>query len=442
MNIRAGDKMKPFMQEFIAGFILIMVLVVFTVGGLSNLHDAQELVAGLILLATLIVFTLGKSPVFRVDRAGMSIIGASLMTAFGILSIDEAVQAIDAKTIVVLFSLMVVVSNLKLAGFFTYIGKLVFTHIHSGKTLLLAVTFMSGILSSIVINDIVCLLFTPVVIMICLKVKVNPVPYLLAVAMASNIGSACTFIGNPQNVLIGSLSKVPAGEYFLSAAPISFLGLIMLYLAISFKYGKDLSVRFNFESDNNSIIHKYLLSKTIIVLALVIIFYLVGFDLSLTASFGAAFLLINARIKPERVYEDIDFNLLIMFIGLFIIIAGVEKSGLLELINSFLPPEYMKEIPLFSVMAIILSNIVSNVPAVLLLRYYIPVDEQILWQALALLSTIAGNLTVFGSIANLIVIEIAKKQGIKITSRQYLKIGFPLTILLSIISIVWFEFIN
>lgn len=301
---------------------------------------------------------------------------------------------------------------------------------------------MSGILSSIVINDIVCLLFTPVVIMICLKVKVNPIPYLLAVAMASNIGSACTFIGNPQNVLIGSLSQVPAREYFLSAAPISFLGLIMLYLAISFKYKNDLSVSFEYKSDNNSIIHKYLLSKTIIVLALVIVFYLVGFDLSLTASFGAAFLLINARIKPERVYEDIDFNLLIMFIGLFIIIAGVEKSGLLDLINSFLPPEYMKEIPLFSVMAIVLSNIVSNVPAVLLLRYYIPVDEQILWQALALLSTIAGNLTVFGSIANLIVIEIAKKQGIKVTSNQYLKIGFPLTILLSIISIIWFEFIN
>ena len=131
--------------------------------------------AGLILLDTLIVFTLGKSPVFRVDRAGMSIIGASLMTAFGILSLEEAVQAIDAKTIVVLFSLMVVVSNLKLAGFFTYIGKVVFTHIHTGKTLLLAVIFMSGILSSIVINDIVCLLFTPVVIMICLKVKVNPI---------------------------------------------------------------------------------------------------------------------------------------------------------------------------------------------------------------------------------------------------------------------------
>lgn len=99
----------------------------------------------------------------------------------------------------------------------------------------------------------------------------------------------------------------------------------MLYLAISFKYKNDLSVSFEYKSDNNSIIHKYLLSKTIIVLALVIVFYLVGFDLSLTASFGAAFLLINARIKPERVYEDIDFNLLIMFIGLFIIIAGVEK---------------------------------------------------------------------------------------------------------------------
>lgn len=434
--------MKSFIQEFIVGFILVMILIIFTIDGVSNIHDVQELVAGVILLATLIVFTLGKSPIFRVDRAGISIIGASLMTGFGILSIDEAVQAIDVKTIVVLFSLMVVVSNLKLAWFFTYIGKVVFTHIHTGKALLLAVIFISGGLSSIVINDIVCLLFTPIIIMICLKVKVNAIPYLLAIAMASNIGSACTFIGNPQNVLIGNLSQVSAVTYFLSTVPISFLGLIILYLIIVFKYNKDLSLNFNYNNDNNSVVHKYLLSKTIIVLALIIIFYLLGFDLSLTASLGAAFLLINVRIKPNRVYEDIDFNLLIMFIGLFIIIAGVEKSGLLDLINSFLPSEYMKDITIFSIMAIILSNIVSNVPAVLLLRYYISIDEQILWQILALLSTIAGNLTVFGSIANLIVIEIAKKHGIKIKSNQYFKIGFPLTILLSIISILWFNFIK
>ena len=187
--------MKLFIPEFIAGAFLVAVLGIITAGGLENLHDVQEITAGIILLATLIVFTLGKSPVFRVDRAGMSIIGASLMTAFGILSIEEAVQSIDAQTIVVLFSLMVIVSNLKLAGFFAYVGRLIFVHIHSGKMLLLSVIAIAGLLSSVVINDIVCLLFTPIVIMICLQVKVNPVPYLLAVAMSSNIGSACTFSG-------------------------------------------------------------------------------------------------------------------------------------------------------------------------------------------------------------------------------------------------------
>lgn len=434
--------MKPFIPEFIAGAFLVAVLGIITTGGLENLHDVQEITAGIILLATLIVFTLGKSPVFRVDRAGMSIIGASLMTAFGILSIEEAVQSIDAQTIVVLFSLMVIVSNLKLAGFFAYVGRLIFVHIHSGKTLLLSVIAIAGLLSSVVINDIVCLLFTPIVIMICLQVKVNPVPYLLAVAMSSNIGSACTFIGNPQNVLIGSLSQVPAGEYFMAAAPLSFLGLALLYLALRLVYRRDLEVRFNYVNGENKNIHTYLLARTLIVLALVIIFYLLGVDLAVTASFGAAFLLINSRIKPERVYEDIDFNLLIMFIGLFVIIAGVDKSGLLVLINGFLPPEYMEQIPLFSLTAIALSNIVSNVPAVLLLRYYIPADGQVLWQALALMSTVAGNLTVFGSIANLIVLEIAKKQGIRISSGEYLKIGFPLTIVLSVISIGWFSAIR
>ncbi|WP_455631600.1 anion transporter [Megamonas sp.] len=436
--------LKPFVQEIAAGIVLIMLLAAFSTGQFSDLHDAQEIVAGIILLVTLIVFTLGKSPIFRVDRAGMAIVGASLMTGFGIMTIGEAVEAIDAETIVVLFSLMVVVGNLKLAGFFMYLGRLVFTHIHSCRTLLLAVIFLAGILSSVVINDIVCLLFTPVVIMICLKVKVNPVPYLLGVAMASNIGSACTFIGNPQNVLIGSLSGIPALDYFAIAAPLSLIGLILLYLFIRYTYRQDMEKTFTIETNETSslVIHKYLITKTLLVLAFVIIFYLLGLNLTLTASFGAAFLLINTRIKPERIYENIDFNLLIIFIGLFVIIAGVEKSGLLSLIYNFLPPQYMEEIPLFGIMAIVLSNIVSNVPAVLLLRYYIPADEQVLWQALALLSTIAGNLTVFGSIANLIVLEIAKKQGIKITSKQYLKIGFPLTVLLSAISIVWFEWMR
>lgn len=434
--------MKPFIQELLAGTVLVAILGLITAGGLTNLRDVQEGVAGIILLATLIVFTLGKSPVFRVDRAGMSIIGASLMTAFGILTIDEAVQSIDARTIVVLFSLMVIVSNLKLAGFFAYLGKTVFVHIHSGKVLLLSVILIAGGLSSVVINDIVCLLFTPIVIMICVKTGINPVPYLLAVAMSSNIGSACTFIGNPQNVLIGSLSQVPAGEYFAAAAPMSLLGLVLLYGALRLVYRRELSVRFDYVSEDRQIIHAYLLGKTLIVLALVILFYLFGVDLALTAGFGAAFLLINSRIKPERVYEDIDFNLLIMFIGLFIIIAGVDKSGLLVLINQFLPAEAMEQISLFSLTAVVLSNIVSNVPAVLLLRYYIPADGAILWQDLALMSTIAGNLTVFGSIANLIVLEIAKKQGIGISSREYLRIGFPLTVILSAISVLWFSAIR
>ena len=434
--------MKPYLQEIIAGVILLMILAVVSLNGLNTEQNVQEIIASIILLVTLVVFTLGKSPVFRVDRAGMSIIGASLMIGFGILTIEEAMQAIDAGTIIVLFSLMVVVSNLKLAGFFSYIGKLVFAHIHTGKTLLLTVIFMSGILSSIVINDIVCLLFTPVVIMICLNVKVNPVPYLLAIAMASNLGSACTFIGNPQNILIGNLSKISAGEYFMNTAILSFLGLLMLYMAIMFIYKRDLNVDFAYKAKYNKMIHKYLLAKTLLVLALIISFYLWGIDLSLTASLGAAFLLISTRIKPNRVYEDIDFNLLIMFIGLFIIMSGVEKSGLLNLINGYLSIEYMKEIPLFAVMSIILSNIVSNVPAVLLLKYYILPDEQILWQVLALFSTIAGNLTVFGSIANLIVLEVAKKQGIEISSKEYFKIGFPLTIILAIISVMWFSFLH
>ncbi len=404
------------------------------------MHDTwDKLLAGLILCGVLVIFTLGKSPVFRIDRAGASIIGAIALISFGILSFDDAVKFVDFKTIVILFSMMIIVANLKLAGFFELLGNVVLQKVSTKKGLLLAVIVSSGAMSAIAINDIVCLLFTPVVLMICRKGQCNPLPHLLGLATASNIGSAATLLGNPQNILIASLSGLSFASYSLTAVPIAVLGLAANYCIILFVYRDDLGGYIDrvFASEE-SLFHPYLIRKSLLVLCCVLSAYMLGCELVLAASLGAAFLLITRRVNPNKVYTSVDFNLLVMFTGLFVIVGGVEKSGLMTYVMDFLPQNQINTIGFFAFLTLVLSNIVSNVPAVLLLKFFVPAaDADSWWKALALFSTLAGNLTITGSIANLIVVEIAKRKGVVMAAREYIKVGLPLTIITTVLGIVW-----
>ena len=401
-------------------------------------YNAEMLWAGAILAAVLGIFTLGKSPIFRVDRAGAAIIGAVATVCLGILSYEDAMQAVDYKTIIILFSMMIVVANLKLAGFFELVGNSVCRRVKSKKQLLFAVIVSSGVMSALAINDIVCLLFTPVVLLICKRTQSNPLPYLLGVAMSSNIGSASTLLGNPQNILVGSLSGVSFYSYFSFASPVALAGLLATYLAIAFYCRKDLAGSFAAPTASDSNIHMYLVVKSLAVLLLILAGYMLGYDLALVSCLGGSALLITRRVKPNKVYTSVDFNLLVIFIGLFIIIAGVEKSGLLVFAFDRLSFTGFAGMGSFAAVTLILSNVVSNVPAVLLLKYLIPANNpDQWWKALALFSTLAGNLTIFGSIANLIVVEIAKRDNISISAWDYFKVGFPLTILTIMIGLFW-----
>jgi len=391
--------------------------------------------SGLILFATLLVFTIGKSPVFRVDRAGAAIIGGSLIVGFHILSFDEAIQTVDHRTIVVLFSMMVILANLKLAGFFEMVGSYLLKIVSSQWHLLLAVVCISGIFSAFCINDVVCLLFTPIVLLICRQVQCNPIPHLLATAMASNIGSASTIIGNPQNILISSLSGLNFISYFKAALPVSFIGLLLTYGIIGWCYRKDLHKKLHDHNPASDCTYdRFQIIKSLLTMAIVVIAFALGIDTATVASLGAAYLLITKRVNPENVYTIVDFNLLVMFVGLFVIVGGVEHSGLMNWFIGELSFIDFNNYGVFTTVTIILSNIVSNVPAILLLKFFIPDhDPGFWWTRLAIFSTLAGNLTITGSFANLIVVETAKHDGITIGFWDYLKVGFPLTIITALV---------
>ena len=399
--------------------------------------------AGMIMSAVLVIFTLGKSPLFRVDRAGAAIIGSVAMIGAGVLTFEEAGQAVEFRTIVILFSMMVVVANLKLAGFFDLLGNLIVDRVHSRRQLLAATIAVSGIASAVAINDIVCLLFTPVVLLICERTRCNPAPHLLGVAMASNIGSAATLLGNPQNILVGGLSGLSFLDYFSAAAPVATMGLACTYLALAWFYRRELAVAWTDQQPVIAAVHPYLVRKSLLTLAAILLAYIAGVELAMASAVGAAFLLITRRVNPNKVYTSIDFNLLIVFIGLFVIVAGVEISRLMVHILQLLSFGGFSRLSVFAVVTTIVSNIVSNVPAVLLLKFFIPATQpELWWKALALFSTLAGNLTITGSIANLIVVEIARRQHVEISARDYFVVGSPLTIVTTAIGVFWLKVFN
>jgi Na+/H+ antiporter NhaD/arsenite permease-like protein len=387
--------------------------------------------AATIFLGTYFVLALGRMPGFRVDRTGAAIIGASLMIAFNVLTLDEAYASIDHNTIILLFGMMIVVANLRLSGFFAAVSEWVVEHAHRPLTLLAAVIVVSGVFSAFFVNDTMCLVLTPLVLEIVLALRRNPVPYLLAVAMASNIGSVATITGNPQNMMIGVLSGISYRHFAAKLAPVAAIGLVLVFVLIAVAYRREFRRSDTVVLERRRIrVNRVLMWKSLAASALMILFFFIGWPIAKVAVVTGAMLLLTRRVNPEKIYHEIDFSLLALFIGLFIVIAGIEKTTLPSDALAFVSGYGLDRPAVLSAVAAVLSNLASNVPAVLVFKPLVPrlADPQRAWLVLAMASTLAGNLTVLGSVANLIVIQRAKRQA-TISFWAYFKVGLPLTII-------------
>jgi Na+/H+ antiporter NhaD/arsenite permease-like protein len=384
-----------------------------------------------IFLGTYIVIAVGSLPGFRVDRTGAAIIGASLMVGFNVLTMEEAFRAINFETVILLFGMMIVVANLRLSGFFSWVSERVVEHVHRPLPLLCAIVLVSGVFSAFFVNDTMCLVLTPLVLEIVTGLRRNPVPYLLAVCMAANIGSVATVTGNPQNMLIGTYSHIPYRTFASRLAPVGALGLIVTVLVIFLVYRREFMDWSPVEIPRRRVrVNRVLLWKSLIAAAAMIIFFFAGWPVSKVAIVTGAALLITRRVKPEKVYREIDWSLLALFVGLFIVIAGVEKTSLSYDLAALAARFRLDRVGVLSLFSAAISNLVSNVPAVLVFRPLILQlqDPSRAWLSLAMSSTLAGNLTLLGSIANLIVVERAR-HVVKISFLEYLKVGVPLTAL-------------
>jgi Na+/H+ antiporter NhaD/arsenite permease-like protein len=261
----------------------------------------------------------------------------------------------------------------------------------------------------------------------------------MAAATAANVGSVATLVGNPQNMLIGVSSGIGFNRFFVAMAPVAIGGLVLVTLVLFAVYRGALAPRaVEVGTAPARRVHRPLLRKSIVASILLVIALVAGMPVPLAALGAASVLLVTRRLKPARVFQEIDWSLLVFFSGLFVVTAAAERLGVTNAVFGWLQRSGTG-IPVLSVAAAVLSNIVSNVPAVLLLR---PVVEglarpEVGWLTLAMATTLAGNLTLLGSVANLIVAESAGHHGVQLSFREYLRGGVPITLLTLGWGILW-----
>lgn len=393
----------------------------------TALRDANVIVAYVIFGASYLVFAIGKFPGLKIDRPAAAIIGAVAMVAFRFVRPSDALRLIDFPTIVLLFSMMMIVGSLHLAGFFEWTTEAVLKHL-SPPAFLPAVIFTTGILSAFLVNDIVCLVMVPFVLKLTGRMRLQPLPFLLAVATASNIGSVATITGNPQNMLIGSYSDIHYRDFLAHLGPVALLGLLFDWLVLYQLFRPTLSTALPDESFSLPQIQLVSLWKPVLVVAAVVAGFFLGVPPAFASALGAAALLISRTIDSHKLYGEVDWGLLVFFVGLFVIVGGAENAGI---VNQFMLGARMLNLhrpAVFTLVTVFLSNVVSNVPAVMLLKSLVPsfLNPRTAWLLLAMASTLAGNLTITGSVANIIVVETAKPQ-MSIGFRQYFRAGLPVT---------------
>jgi Na+/H+ antiporter NhaD/arsenite permease-like protein len=390
--------------------------------------------------AALVVFTLtylaiaaGRVPWLSIDRPAAALLGAVMMVATGVLLPAEAGAAINGDTLGLLLGMMILAAYLAEAGFFRWASWRVIRAAGTPRSLLWGLTLTAGVLSAFLVNDTVCLLMTPLVVRIIDDADLPPLPYLLAIAFGSNAGSVATLTGNPQNMLVGTLSGISYPRFAAALALPAAASLLVVAAVLHWQFQARLPRRpLTNQAFPEPPLDRRLLRRALLAGALALAGFLAGFPLAWTALFAAALLMAVAGRAPREALARVDWPLLLFFAGLFVVVAGVGRAGLAERFYQAFAPwlggSAERQAIGFSAFSVVASQVVSNVPFVLLAAHWIPrlVDPELLWLATALSSTLAGNLTVVGSVANLIVLELAGPKG-RIGFWRFLRYGAVVT---------------
>lgn len=395
----------------------------------------------LIISITFIGIAIGRYPIIKSNRTTIALIGVAILVIANQVSFENIPDYIDFDTIVLLFSMMIINANLKLSGFFGLVGRWMTGITRSPRIFLAIEILLAGILSALYLNDTICIMFTPFLLNLTDQLKRNPIPYLIALATAANVGSTATLTGNPQNMIVGVASGISYLDFTKALLPIALIGLVVIWVIIvkvyPFEFGKNEA--FLFSGENNEPISYGLLYKTLAISLALLIAFLAGAPIALASFIAACFLLITRRHQPQMVFSEIDWNLLVFFAALFVISGTLETSGVTSKLFNLNLLAAKVNIGNLTIITAVLSNLVSNVPAVMLLKPVVTSmpDAVAGWLTIAAASTLAGNLTLLGSVANLIVAETASRWRVDLSFWEYTKTGAIITVITLAIGAGW-----
>jgi Na+/H+ antiporter NhaD/arsenite permease-like protein len=373
--------------------------------------------------------------VLPLNRPAAALLGAVLMVALGVMTPEQAYRAVDYNTLVLLLGMMLISAYLYLAGLFDWAADEILKLATTPQRLLLYLILTAGTLSALLVNDTVCLMLTPLVVTVIARGRLPLLPYLLALATSANIGSVATLVGNPQNMIIGHMSHIPFLRFSASLLPAATVGLALDYAILKIGFGQVLrSAKIHRDATAPRPLDCKLLAITIAALALVFIGFMAGFNLAWTALTGAALVMVLARRDTHETLKLVDWHLLVFFAALFVVVEGLTSTGMPDEIYSRLRALFGSSRTWqtwnFAWFSVVGSNVFSNVPFVLVAGKWIGnfAHPELMWKVLALATTLAGNLTILGSVANIIVVESARKH-IEISFWDYARYGIPITVL-------------
>jgi Na+/H+ antiporter NhaD/arsenite permease-like protein len=401
-----------------------------------------DIIAAIIFFMTYTGIALGSIRGLAIDRTGIAVLGAIAMLTTGTLSEHEALKAINAPTILLLYALMVLSAQFTLGGFYTRVALSIVRFVTRPELFLFALIFSSALLSAVVANDIVCLAFTPVICVAAVRSSLNPIPFVLALSCASNIGSAATIMGNPQNMLIGQVGGLQFGRFVSWCLPPSIISLMALYFILLGMYrGKwrDESYKLSSAAYDWLKFDFYQSAKALILTTALIVLFFTRIPREISALTVAGILLCSRKMTTRSILSLVDWHLITLFCALFIVVEGVVKYGIPQsgvLLLGTLGYNINDPLVLSSV-TLVLSNVLSNVPAVMLLLKNIDAGQTTNLYLLALVSSYAGNLFIIGSIANLITVEQAKVYNISVSFWSHARIGIPVTAASLFVALAW-----
>jgi Na+/H+ antiporter NhaD/arsenite permease-like protein len=397
-----------------------------------------------IFVLTYLGMAAGRVPGLQLSRTGIALLGAIAMMVFSGTTSAQAAASVNWPTILLLFGFFVLSAQLRLSGFYTWIAEWISQRLDAPTLFLAFMTVVTAGLSAFLNHDIVCYVLTPVACTALIRNGRNPVPYLVAMAISSNIGAAATLIGSPQNILIGEVAKLSFLHHMLWSFPPVVFGLCAIYVLVPRMADGIAPARVHAAAASPQQVYpvdRYHVTKGLVILTVVIALFFTSLPKEIVVLVAAGIHLASTKFKTEALFALVDWPILVLFTCLFVVSGTFQATGYGEQAVAWLQGIGVNPSSPIALAALTagLSALINNAPAVMLLLKIVPVLHASTGYIMIAANSFGGSLILTASVSNIIVVQQAQQQGIVISFRDFARIGIPITLVALGGLIVWAE---